>query len=347
MGIGHLVRCLTLADAFTERGLVCHFLCKDHPGMAKNLIERKGHIFYILKLDDSFEGGSKYENWIGSSQKKDASLCLRYMNNQSVSILVVDHYGLDQYWESRLAPYVGYIIAIDDLVNRAHYCDVLVDATYGRIGEDYNNLCGEKTKLLMGSEYCFLRAGFSQLREQAKNKRERTTCITRILINFGGTDPQGYGVTTLNILINNNIKVDIDIVVGSSCLSLSELENISNNNKNIALHVDTEEVALIMYQSDFTIGSLGGSSWERCCLGLPSLTVMAAGNQQCIAEVLAVSGATKRIEFDVMAESINSIFENSNDFSWWHEMSKKSFSICDGEGISNIISEIEGMFLWI
>ncbi len=338
MGIGHAMRCLALANRFLKNGWNCHFICKQHNGSIQKIIEQSGHDVNTLKIDTDFVGLNEYECWVGSTQIDDAKYSLDYIG-VSGGLVVVDHYGLDKTWEELIKPKVNYLAVIDDLANRDHDCDVLIDSKYGRIDAAYDSLIKESTKLLVGAKYCILRDEFCELISEAKEKRKQTKKIKTVLINFGGTDPKGYSELVVDIMRKNFNNLSLELVVGSNHKSLSKFKEIGLPNINV--HVDTSEMALIILRCDFAIGSYGGSSWERCALGLPSIGLVSADNQKGIAKSLHDAGASMLISKDELLNELNGML--LEDFSWWPTMSQKAFDICDGEGVSRIVSYIEGL----
>ncbi len=338
IGIGHVMRCLALADGFPSEKWQCQFICKSHSGNIKQIIESRGYVVKEMKLDPSFIGAEIYDRWVGSSQEYDANECLKYIDHTG-DFLVLDHYGLDVVWEKLLTPKVEKLIVIDDLANRPHDCDLLIDSKYGRLNTEYKNHTRDSTKLLMGSKYCILRKEFSELINKAKEKRKLTKTIKNVLISFGGTDPLNYSELIVDLMMNKIRNLTLDIVIGSHHKSLPKFKSI--NKKNINLHIDTNEMASLILNSDFSIGGYGGSSWERCCLGLPSFGLVSAKNQIEIAHSLDDYGASKCINESEIFEELNSVLSNDGDFSWWSEMSQKAFNLCDGKGVDRIVSCIE------
>jgi UDP-2,4-diacetamido-2,4,6-trideoxy-beta-L-altropyranose hydrolase len=342
MGIGHVMRCLALADGLSKKGWICTFLCKDHVGSAKTIIENKGYLLELLAVDEFIERKGEYEKWVGSTQDDDAKACLRLIGRHQNCVVVVDHYGLDSVWESKIKPEVDYLIVIDDLVNRPHRCDVLIDSKYGRIEEEYRKFCNKSTIILTGTNYCLLRKEFFGLIPEAKKKRGDTRNINKILINFGGSDSQGYSVKVLRILNKYFDHLNIEIIIGSSCRHINELKRNITSKTN--LYVDANNVASIMLECDFSIGSFGGMSWERCSLGLPSFGFIAADNQNEIAQSLSDKGVVGILDENNFESKLIDILSGGSDIGWWKDMSKKSFMLCDGKGVLRIISVIEGLY---
>ena len=158
IGSGHVLRCLTLADNIRAEGGECYFICRNHSGNLAKLIEDKGYTVHLLPAPSSKIEVLEYEvsschKWLGASWLEDAVDCSSILSTYQVDWLVVDHYALDYRWESHLRNRARKIMVIDDLADRSHICDVLLDQTYGRLSNDYDSLVPFKCRKLLGSKY--------------------------------------------------------------------------------------------------------------------------------------------------------------------------------------------------
>ncbi len=135
IGSGHVMRCLTLANALRESGASCFFVCREHPGNLLELIREQGFEAIGLPLPKTFESlhgkhsSSRltYAGWLGDSWQRDAEQTLAALNGELADWLVVDHYALDSAWEESLRPACRRLLVIDDLADRDHRCDLLLD----------------------------------------------------------------------------------------------------------------------------------------------------------------------------------------------------------------------------
>ena len=256
IGNGHVMRCLTLADYFKTKGANLTFMTdKSLAGNISNLIAAKGYKI----TQPSLENIPQDTNW-----------------------LIIDNYDTDQVFESQARKYTKYIMVIDDLADRPHDCDLLLDQNlYINAETRYHDLVTENSTLLLGPKYALLRDEFLQERT---NLRDKDGKVNRIFVNFGGTDPVDMTSTTLGILKNYNIETDI--IVGANSAHLEKLKKTCANIANFNLHIQTPSIAKLMAKSDLAIAAGGSSVWERCCLGLPSIIVSIADNQLELSETL-------------------------------------------------------------
>jgi UDP-2,4-diacetamido-2,4,6-trideoxy-beta-L-altropyranose hydrolase len=195
MGTGHVMRCLTLADALKGRGAQSTFICRPHAGHLLDLIKQRGHEAIVLSpADDAFTAPADpfHAKWLGTDWASDAAQTEQSLGNQVVDWLVVDHYALDCRWEQEMRPHTRRIMAIDDLADRPHDSDLLLDQNLGRTAQDYCGLLSSHTQTLIGPSYALLRPEFIQWREYSLQRRAQPQ-LKHLLITMGGgtrTTPQ-------------------------------------------------------------------------------------------------------------------------------------------------------------
>ena len=127
IGLGHLMRCVALADELKREGCTVTFLCRALEG---NLIESVEHKVIVLEKDDDFQSDDLYLNWLGASQGRDAEQTIKVMPKMT-DLLVVDSYALGQYWHQKLRAHTKKILVIDDLADRQFDCDILLNQNLG------------------------------------------------------------------------------------------------------------------------------------------------------------------------------------------------------------------------
>lgn len=254
VGAGHAIRSCVLVDALLEEGWVC------------KIVTSKQSVEFIESL-------KKYER----IDPEDF-----YELRPEADLLVIDNYDLDETYEKHFRGKINKILVIDDLANRKHDCDILLDQTYGRNPDDYKPLVPIHCKILAGSDYVLLRKEFIEMRPKALEKRRNTKKVERILISMGGSDPKNYTLKALELLKETGFKGDIDIVLGFHSPNLPIVEHyIADLSNVITIHTNANMPQLI-YDADLAIGAAGSSVWERCCLGIPQILVQTADNQACI-----------------------------------------------------------------
>ena len=299
IGTGHIMRCLTLADELTRQGHECRFICREHEGHLGELVSRKGYELTRLhaggstKLDSSGNGNTAYADWLGASWQQDAEQTIEALAPFEADWLVVDHYVLGARWEQQVSKAVGQIMVIDDLADRNHKCALLLDQNLGRSPSDYDGLVPQDCLRLIGPEYALLRPEFSELRERSLKRRAQPE-LKRILISLGGVDRTNVTGQVLEALAATELPKDthVDIVMGAAAPYLEEIsQQAARLPFKATVNVNVSDMAERMCLADLSIGAVGSTSWERCCLGLPAVLVVLADNQKSAAKALRDSGA--------------------------------------------------------
>ena len=253
-------------------------------------------------------------------------------------LLVVDNYDLDYKYENYFRAYAKKILVIDDLANRKHDCDILLDQTYNRDPTDYKNLVPEHCKILTGNRYMLLRSEFIKLRPRALLKRSVTNKIEKILISMGGSELVGdYTLQALELINKIKFKGIVDVVLGFADNNLYKVKQYISSMKNsskINIFYDVDNMAELIYEADLAIGASGSSVWERCCLGLPSVLFMIASNQKNIYEALIDHEICYSYQDFTENDLYNIRFDN--DF----------YNLIDGFGVNRVLIEVlmPGMF---
>ena len=289
MGTGHVMRCLTLADALAEQGAECHFICREHAGHLLDMIHQRGHKTYGLPLESESQLPDKsspdlaHSNWLGATQQRDAELCRVVLDELKPDWLVVDHYALDVRWEKLLRPHSKKLMVIDDLADRQHDCDILLDQTFGRDSHDYLQWTPGHCQLLCGSSYALLRPEFAQWREYSLSRREKGQ-LEHLLVNLGGVDKDNVTIQILKALATSSLPeyCKITVVMGATApWTRAVQEQAALMPWPTEIKVGVSNMAELMANSDLAIGAAGSTTWERFCMGLPSILVVLSRNQEC------------------------------------------------------------------
>jgi len=341
MGTGHVMRCLTLADKLKRSGHKCTFISRQQPGELTELIKQREHAVYVLPECTELTGCHlTHSNWLKGGQKRDAEESAEILQTINPDWLVVDHYGIDKAWEELVRLYVKRILVIDDLADREHDCDTLIDQNLGQTDEIYRPLVPEECQILTGCHYALLRPEFSAFRERSLEYRKDKTQIDRVLITMGGVDKDNYTEKVLNGLASSALddKTDVTVVLGKEAPWLTEVKaQAANSRLNVRVLSNVSNMAELMSQSDLAIGAAGSTSWERCCLGLSTLMCVLAENQQGIAKALETHGAAMVVsQSDIemsLGEKVAILYEQPERLSL---MSDRASYLVDGRGAQRV-----------
>lgn len=343
IGTGHFMRCLTLADVLKQRGAQIRFVSRHLPEHLRSMLAAKGHEFALLDgaPNDAASDELAHARWLGVSQAQDASDSIRALTDGTWDWLIVDHYALDFRWESMLRQTARKILAIDDIADRQHDCDILLDQNlYADMETRYTGKVPKPCQMLLGPHYALLRDEFRKLHEQVK---PRTGPVKRVLIFFGGVDADNYTGRSIESLSNIGVPdLHVDVVIGAQHPCREQIKAACAQHGFIC-HVQTDKMAELMAAADLAIGGGGSASWERCCLGLPALLVALADNQINIAKALNLFGAgiyvgtLKTASVTIMRSAIVSLISTQDQLK---VLSKKAYSLVDGLGVARVCQEL-------
>lgn len=348
-GTGHVMRCLTLADALREKGAVCWFICRAHPGHLADLIRARGHHCHLLETapearqDNGDRTSPAHASWLGCHWTSDAAQTQIILAELRPAWLVVDHYALDAHWENLIRNDVGRIMVIDDLADRSHDCDLLLDQNLGRQPDDYQKYVPPGCTLLTGPRYALLRPEFAGLRAFSLHRRESPQ-LRELLITMGGVDlPNATGLI-LTLLKRCPLPDDcrICIVMGHNAPWLEHVRHTASTMPwTTDILVGVNDMAQRMAHCDLAIGAAGSTSWERCCLGVPTLMVTLAQNQVSIGNALHQQGGAILIgspaepHFETKFHDTMLILQSDRQF--LSKMSTNSAMLTNGCGCHEVI----------
>jgi len=335
IGTGHVMRCLCLAEALRDIGADVEFICRQHEGHSIEKIIASGFLVHELepKKNSIVEGDLKHSTWLGVTQDQDADDCVDILQNYKPNWLIVDHYEIGEYWHKKLRSTCNRIMVIDDLGDRRLDCDLLLNQNYGVTKEKYQSLVNSECKMMMGTNYVLLRSEFLKWREYSLQRR-RHYQVNTLLVTLGGTDPDNYTGQVLKELAKCNFSQDmkIQVIMGEHAPHIEKVKiQALKMSVETVIRVGVDNMAELMANSDLAIGAAGSTSWERCCLGLPTMQIVIAENQRKIAEALARVNAVKLLKNpgDIVA-SINSLDD------WILQVKNNCQKIVSGSGATMV-----------
>jgi UDP-2,4-diacetamido-2,4,6-trideoxy-beta-L-altropyranose hydrolase len=348
MGQGHVMRCLTLANALRAQGIRSTFVCRQHSGNMCDFIESSGFAVRRLPMGSTFAASGStlpHDAWLGATWAEDAMQTSAVIAIDSVlpTWLIVDHYALDTRWENALRPAAQRIMAIDDIADRAHTADLLLDQNfYPDMAQRYAQLLNLNCIQLLGPKYSLLRDEFIEFRQ---HPRPRDGSVKRGMVFFGGSDTTNETGKALDaVALLNRPDIEFDIVIGAANPHKDELTDQCAKLTHVNLHCQVSNMAQLMHNADLALGAGGTATWERCVLGLPALVLSVADNQIAIAEGVdqlkaqrylgAASTVSPRILADAMTQAIE-------DPRMLEEMSNKALALVDTHGTQRVAAALK------
>lgn len=339
VGTGHFMRCLTLADELKKHGARIRFISRNLPEHLSNMLNEKGMEYLPLSIDVAKESLDEllHATWLGTSQAQDAQATIQALAYQSWDWVIVDHYALDERWERTVRSNCKKLMVIDDLADRQHDCDVLLDQNYyADMQTRYISKVPTHCQLLLGPRYALLNEDFITLREKVK---VRTGDVKKILVFFGGVDAGNYSSLAIQALAELNIRQQVDVVIGSQHPNREQIQQ-SCIQHGFICHVQTARMAELMADADLAIGAGGTATWERCCLGLPTISFCLAENQRKLiadgsAAGLLYAPISGRTLLEVIRDHLRNLLENP---ALINLISETAMKFVDGKGSLRVAS---------
>jgi UDP-2,4-diacetamido-2,4,6-trideoxy-beta-L-altropyranose hydrolase len=318
IGAGHVLRSLALASVFRAGGWPIGFAATA----------------------ETFDSIAALRDWplerlILGTEKESESL--RRQWSDGADILVVDHYGRDAALERACGGWARRIVVIDDLADRPHDADVVVDVAHSK--SDYRKLVPSTCMTLVGPEYAIVHPAFRAARAAALARRDGRA-VDRIFVSFGQVDTANATMRALRALKSSGFGGDIDVVLGSAAPHLAEVRAVARDRIHVHVDVPAEKMPQLMCEADFAIGAGGVTALERCCLGLPSIVATIADNQTRIVAVLrnaSVALDAGRIDSDFENRIERLLRESLKDSSARLGMAQAGAALIDGRGAERIV----------
>ena len=327
IGSGHVMRCLTLAHRLKkEKNAKVVFVMRDLPGNLIDVVEKQG--FEVLKLSPANQKYSLngYGLWLTVPMDVDAQQTIEvlqhYLQEHDCDVanrLIVDSYALDEQWERMLRPYCKEIMVIDDLSNRRHECDILLDQNF-YLNKDvrYVGLVPEHCKMLLGPEHALLREEFY---EAKKHLRKRDGNIKNILVFYGGSDLTNETEKAIKALVqlhDEGYNFTADVITGVSNSRREKIKNLCSKYQFLRYYCQISNMAEFMNKADLMLGAGGSTTWERLYMELPALVTAVAENQiqgcrDCSqAGIIEYLGINEDVRVDTILEALHKKLDKHN-----------------------------------
>lgn len=340
IGSGHVMRCLVLAKSLRNNG---HNVCFVMRKTAGNMIEftnRQGFDVFVLPMPITViepQSNDDYAAWLHTSELEDATAMLSGI--ETADLMIVDHYGIGIDWETKVKHDLKCLVmAIDDIL-RKHNVDILLDQTLNRDASLYDAV---RSKILAGTKFALLDPSFNLLRGQALDKEWKSE-VPNVLVSMGGVDKQNATLQVLQMLDTLNIKMPTTVLLSERSPHFNAVSEFCLSRPDWITHIEfSEQMATLMIKHDIAIGAPGSTSWERACLGLPSIVIPLAENQHNICDELVLTGAAEKVELSCVRHQLLPAIACIKDS--WDDYKLSNLHICDGFGVNRVTQHIEGVF---
>ncbi|MDF2065815.1 UDP-2,4-diacetamido-2,4,6-trideoxy-beta-L-altropyranose hydrolase [Bacillus sp. Cr_A10] len=303
IGSGHVMRCLTLAKQLKKNDIKVTFITRDLYGNLNEFIRSQGfEVFELSSIERITHWEWSTDHWL---EDVNETISVIKVMKQSIDMIIVDHYSIDIKWEQQIRSFTKKIMVIDDLANRKHDCDLLLDQNfYLDLDNRYDELVPSNCKLLLGPKYVLLREEFLYW---ISKMPPRNSKVKNILVFFGGTDPTNETEKTLHAIkmLAHTYTFNTDVVVGTTNPQKILIEKLCSEIPRTNFYCQVNNMAELMTKADLAIGAGGGATWERCILKLPTLTIIVADNQEQVSMDVAKMGASILLGKSSFVKSLN------------------------------------------
>ena len=343
-GVGHLARCLALATGLRRVGMQVNFICRDGLGSLAGLVSESGFGLHLLPAVAQSIDPADSRTWLGTSAEADAKATGELIRRACgrADWLVVDHYGIDAEWESALRPRCHRLLAIDDLADRRHDCDLLLDQNLHE-DDPYRSLSPRCCRLLLGPRHALLRDEFREARQRATVRDGR---LRRVLVFFGSSDPTGDTAKAVQALCSLAWPVEAEIIVGAMNPDRAQIEAACARRRHLHFAFQVDDMAERLARADLAIGGAGTSAWERMAVGLPAVVVEQADNQHLNSVQLQRIGVafnlgpSRLVDAAAIADAVRDLME---DPARLKRMSQAAGSLVDGRGVERVRRAMKGL----
>lgn len=324
LGTGHVNRCLAAAAAFGARGAISRFLCRDLDGLPAETIAAGGHQLILIPAD--------------ASVSTDAASTLEVLRGFDAEVVIVDHYGLGAAWERPVRSAVRCLLAIDDLADRPHDVDLLLDQNVhvdpaGR----YAGRVPASATLLLGPQYALVHREFAAVRETC---HPRSGELRELLVCFTGGDCGGETLKALEGIAAFNREAAVHAVVGAANPHRTDVARLCAE-QGFEFHCQIDTMAELMGRVDLAIGGGGSAHWERCALGLPGIVTVLAENQSAVTRALAEIGAVIMLgRREALTSAHYTSALRSVDAASLRALSLRAWTLVDGRGPDRVVDGV-------
>ncbi len=335
-GGGHLVRTLAIARELAKRGHDCILVTQEGsvdliPGGRESLPKTNFSTKEIKKSD--------FDNV--------QAMCNILPEDWHANLAFIDSYRLQKDYQSNVRKFSHKIAVIDDMPSRSHDADFLVDPTYNRQADEYKALLDSKSIVRTGVEFAPLREEFALHRESSLKRRQSRSPndTNHLVISMGLSDPLNVTAFAMEALLTLNLNFDLTVVIGKNSPHQNQIEVLAKQFKKPAtVLIAHNQMAKLMSECDLVLGGGGSSSWERCCLGVATVQIILAKNQEDVTNSLVEQGAAMSIGYfehlskEIIAQAVSTYL---TDFALLERTSRAAAQISDGHGALRIAYELE------
>ena len=329
IGLGHIMRCLSIADAIKRLVEDVVFAVADES--CSRLLQQRGFAYTVLHTD--------YDDMDGEA---DRLLCL--IEEQKPSVLIVDSYYVTAEYLQRLKEAVK-VIYIDDQLSFPYPADVVINYNIFAKAEDYLELYGGEgcPRLVIGPEYAPLREEFSRV-----EPHDQPAFASKVLVSTGGADAQHIALKMIRYLTEYaDMFKDhtFSFIIGGANRDIDAIRDLCQEQTHFKLLCDVREMSRIMLDNDIAVSAAGSTLYELCACGIPTITYVLADNQIPAADVfgkkkIMIDAGDVRYQPDFIQQLFAAVGRLSADQASRKMMAKAARAVSDGNGADRLAAFI-------
>lgn len=339
IGLGHVARCLSLAQALSELGAVCRFLTRDLGIDVARQVRLAGFECHALPAPATNHrppsAGYPHADWAGVDWSVDVQESIAALGDARPGWVIVDHYSFDASWHRAMRRWAGCrMAAIDDLGDRDLDVDLLIDHNHAIDHRaKYGSHLAANAPILAGPRCALIGPSYANARRHTVRAAVRS-----IGIFMGGADRGGFSQTALRACDAAGFRGEIEVVTTSANPGLAALQIQIANRPGARLSMDLPSLADFYVRHDVQIGASGGSTWERCCVGSPTLAIIVAENQRMVLQPLDGLGVLLAVDeipvsVDSLARELRTLIDNPG---LRESLSARARQLVDGRGAQRV-----------
>lgn len=330
VGMGHLMRCMSIAQALQKQRVRCVFFTADKA--AGSFLEERG--FACRILDTDFR-----------EMEKELPVFINMLEEENCRFVLTDSYYITQKYLDELRKYCP-VFYMDDMGVSRLQADGIIN--YNIYAEDleYETRCDSPMKLLLGPYYAPVKEPFSKMRYQVRERAEK------VLVTMGGSDSLNIaGKLGESLLQRVPRHVELDIICGRFNPHLSTLKEMAEKDTRVHLYVDVPDMWNRMAQADIAVSAAGSTMYELSTMGVPSICCYYVENQRRIAEGFAEkvqmvnAGDFSADEKAVLSKITEAVCALAEDVNVRKALSERMQRVTDGCGADHIAEVLKEMIL--
>ncbi|MBA4260741.1 MAG: UDP-2,4-diacetamido-2,4,6-trideoxy-beta-L-altropyranose hydrolase [Comamonadaceae bacterium] len=334
IGTGHLKRCLSLVQALIEQGAQVSLVVRAIDGVAAQVLHDAPCPVHWLPAPapqlPAVSQHTPHAAWAGVTWEQDVQDTLAALAPESADWLVLDHYAFDARWHNALREALGCrLLVIDDTADRALSADALLDHNWAPDHRaKYAGRLTREPRWLAGPRHALLSPAY----RNAPRYRFQPE-VHSLGIFMGGTDPDGISARVLAACRAAGFTGAIEVVSTSANPHLSALREACTSDTGVTLTLDEPDLAAFFTRHDLQVGAGGGATWERCCIGAPTIAIAVAANQLAVVPGLASLGALRAATENTLAEVLRELIA---DPTARQALGERAAALVDGRGAQRV-----------